>query len=76
MSKTIKDFFAVASGEFLSDSLPEGWEVWEDDDLNAWLEQNAWESYESWSGAELEEQIASVAHLLMRVHNAANGEQQ
>ena len=71
MSKTIKDFFIMASGEILSEWLPEDWSVWKDEELNKWLEQHACEPYEGWSGEELWEQIDSVAHLLMGIYNDA-----
>lgn len=73
MSKTIKDFFIMASGEILSEWLPEDWPVWKDEELNKWLEQHACEPYEGWSGEELWEQIDSVAHSLMGIHNDATG---
>ena len=71
MSKKIEDFYIKASGEVLTDYLPEDWQGWEDEDLNEWVEKHAWEPYEWWSAKQLWKQIASVAHTLMNVYNSA-----
>ena len=69
--KRIEDFYVRASGQVLTENLPNHWDALTDDRLDYWLEKHAWEPYEYWSAKQLWEQITSVAYLLLDVHNEA-----
>jgi hypothetical protein len=52
------------SGKFLTEYLPENFQEWEDDTLYDWVEQNAWQPFENWSGKDLLNQIISCARVI------------
>ena len=68
MSKTKEDFYIKASGEVLTEYLPEDWQDWEDEKLNEWVEKHAWEPYEWWTAEQLWDQIVSVSYIMLEIH--------
>ena len=60
--KTLEDFYVKASGQVLSERLPDNWRDLEDTTLDEFVVAKAWLPYESWSATELWSQINSVAY--------------
>jgi len=51
------------SGQFLTNYLPNNFQDWDDEKLYDWVEQNAWQPFEDWSGQELLDQIINCARV-------------
>ena len=41
-----KYYMQEASGHYFCDELPDGWDTWEQEELDKWCEDNAWEPFE------------------------------
>ena len=52
------------SGQFLTEQLPNNFQNWDDDELNNWVEEKAWQPFENWSGKELLDQIINCARVV------------
>ena len=49
------------SAQFLTNLLPDDFQNWDDEKLYNWVEQNAWQPFENWSGKDLLNQIISCS---------------
>jgi hypothetical protein len=56
-----KQDFEWASGFYLSQDLPEGWEDMEEDKLFSTFERSAWHPFENWGGASIYDEIETLA---------------
>ena len=72
-----KRAFIAASGQVLTDYLPENYddddwvsECGEYEDIDDWVVNHAWEPYEYWEAKQLWEQINSVAYALKDFHKS------
>ena len=59
--KETPDYYRIASEFYLCDPLPQDYEEMDSDDFDTFLEQNAFEPFEYWSGDAINELIQSVA---------------
>ena len=59
--KETTDYYRIASGFYLSDTLPHDYLHMDDDDFHAFLEENAWEPLEYWSGDAINESIQDLS---------------
>ena len=70
-----KRAFILASGQVLTEHLPENYEDidWSNEDyedIDEWVVKHAWEPYQYWDAKQLWEQIDSVAYTLKAFHNS------
>ncbi len=66
--KTLDDFYVKASGQVLTEKLPDNWRDLEDTTLDDFVVEMAWEPYQFWSASELWNQINSVAYDFLTVY--------
>lgn len=70
-----KRAFLAASGQVLTEDLPENYDAedWSNDDyddIDDWITQHSWEPYEYWSAEQLWKQIASIAYTIKSFHES------
>ena len=75
MTEYEKRDFIAASGQVLTENLPENYndENWSSDehtDIDEWITAHAWEPYENWEAKQLWDQIDSVAYTLKSFHES------
>lgn len=58
----------VASGHLLIDYLPTFYTTMSDEELHAWLEENAWQPFENKTGGYIWQEIESLADTLIQFH--------
>tara|TARA_Y100000356_G_C11135296_1_gene222290 strand:- start:355 stop:573 length:219 start_codon:yes stop_codon:yes gene_type:complete len=58
------NYIIYASGTFLTEHLPEQSVNWEDEKLNKFLKDHAWEPFEYYDADQIWEQITILAHNL------------
>ena len=61
MTEQEKNDLIFASGFYLFESLPPGFAYWNEDILNAWVQEHAWQPFEHWSGEDLWIEIEKLA---------------
>ena len=59
--KETTDYYRIASGFYLSDTLPHDYLDMDDDDFHAFLEENAWQPFEYWSGESIHRGIQDLS---------------
>ena len=65
--KETTDFYRIASDFYLSTSLPQDYLEMDDDDFNDFLEENAWQPFEGWSGFDMNEIIESLSYRMENI---------
>ena len=71
MNKTVEDFYIKASGEVLTEYLPNHWRALTDKRLDNWMTSHAWHPYEYWDAEQLWVRITSIAYTLHEVYEEA-----
>ncbi len=51
----------MSSSFYLFKSLPNHFIDWEEDKLNKWIEEHAWQPFENWTGEDLWVEIEKLA---------------
>ena len=64
--KNKTDYYRIASEFYLCDPLPQDYAEMDNDDFDTFLEQNAFEPFEHWSGDAMNE---IIEHLAYRMEN-------
>ena len=64
ITATKRQLIAHAAAEYLTEPLPDDWDVMEDKEAFKWLEDNAWQPFEGRSGSWLWEGINNAARSL------------
>lgn len=59
----------MASGQYLTDYLPENFYEMNDDELEEYVEAHIWEGVENLPAEEVIAQISQTADMLIRFHN-------
>ena len=62
MTEQDKKDLIFASGFYLFESLPSGFQHWHEDLLNKWIEEHAWQPFEYWEGEKLWYEIEKLAN--------------
>ena len=65
--KETPDFYRIASEFYLSDTLPQDYWDMDDDDFHDFLEENAWQPFEGWSGFDMNEIIESLSYRMENI---------
>ena len=50
-----------ASGTFLTENLPDNYDIWTDDQFNNFLEDFAWQPFEEWKACDIYRAIEDLA---------------
>jgi hypothetical protein len=66
-TKETPDYFRIASEFYLAASLPQDYLDIDDDDFNTYLEENAWQPFEGWSGEDISENIQSLSYRMEKI---------
>jgi hypothetical protein len=61
MTEQEKKDLVFASSFYLFKSLPNHFIDWEEDKLNKWIEEHAWQPFENWTGEDLWVEIEKLA---------------
>ena len=69
------DFHALASSFYLCETLPDGWDKWDEDTYNAFLTDNAWEPFEYSDADDIHEMIDNLALTFAQVDADARKQQ-
>jgi hypothetical protein len=64
---TYENATILASGHYLCKSLPAGWEDWEDEKKDKFVEENAWQPFEYWDAKELWREISQLSDDFIKV---------
>lgn len=67
MKLTYNQAMILASGQYLTKSLPFEWLEWDDDEQNKFVEDNAWQPFENWDAKELFREISQLANIFLEV---------
>jgi len=54
----------MASGNYLTEYLPEDWHTWNSKKANTFVTENAWEPLEYWDAEDIWQQISQMADLM------------
>jgi hypothetical protein len=54
----------MASGNYLTEYLPEDWHTWSSKKADTFVKENAWEPLEYWDAEEIWQQISQMADLM------------
>lgn len=66
MKKT-PDYYRIASEFFLCETLPQDYADMDDDELNEFLEEHAWEPFEYWNANDIAECILDLSYRMKRI---------
>jgi hypothetical protein len=66
-TKETPDYFRIASEFYLCAPLPQDYWDMDDDDFDTFLEQNAFEPFEDWSGDAINEIIESLSYRMENI---------
>ncbi len=61
MTEQEKKDLVFASSFYLFESLPNHFIDWEENKLNKWIEEHAWQPFENWTGEDLWVEIEKLA---------------
>ena len=61
MTEQDKQDLIFASSYYLFETLPNHFIDWEEDKLNEWIEEHAWQPFENWEGEDLWIEIEKLA---------------
>ena len=56
----------LASGEYLTEYLPDNWHKWSEKKADKFVEEHAWEPFEDWSADEVWGLIAQTTNLMQK----------
>ena len=56
-----KRAFIAASSHVLTEQFPDSVSAWKDETINKFCEENAWEPFQYWDGAQIHEHINDLA---------------
>ncbi len=62
----LKEAFALASGHFLTDQLPDEFEKWNETQRLRFVENHKWQPFEYWDPADIYDEIQSLASAMIR----------
>jgi len=62
----LKEAFALASGHFLTDQLPDGFEEWNEAQRLGFVEDHKWQPFEYWNPSDIYDEIQSLAGTMIR----------
>jgi len=65
------DFYRIASEFYLSEPLPDNYLAMADNELDAFLEDNAWEPFQYWRGEDLDENIRALSNRMHKIAKEA-----
>lgn len=72
MSIDRDEIFARMSGYYLTSFLPPEWVDWDDEQIDEFFEEHAWEPFEHWPVDEVFSQISSVTDEVIRLLEEKN----
>ena len=61
MTEQDKQDLIFSSSYYLFKTLPNHFVDWEEDKLNKWIEEHAWQPFENWTGEDLWVEIEKLA---------------
>jgi hypothetical protein len=65
--KETTDFYRMASEFYLCAPLPQDYEEMDCDDFNTFLEENAWQPFEGWSGDDMNKIIEGLSYKMENI---------
>ena len=65
----------MASGNYLTEYLPEDWHTWNSKKADKFVKENAWEPFEYYNAEEIWQQISQMADLMENCIERYNGVQ-
>ena len=66
-----EEVFATLSGHFLTQTLPNNWQDFDDEYLEEWFTECALDTYEYWDWDEVYKMIGDLADTVMELYNAS-----
>jgi len=69
MNEQLEYYFIAASSHVLFTDLPKGFHEWEEEKLNEFLQDHAWEPFEGFSADLLYNHIEDIAMTIQRIAN-------
>jgi hypothetical protein len=67
------DFTIEASNFYLSQELPLDYSCWDDESIDGYVVNFAWEPFESWSAEDMWEVIVELATAFEKMYNEGKG---
>jgi hypothetical protein len=68
----LKAAFTLASGHFLTEQLPDGFDKWNETQRLKFVEDHKWQPFEYWDPADIYEEIQSLANTMIRFTETYN----
>jgi hypothetical protein len=66
-TKETPDYYRIASEFYLAAILPQDYLEMDDDDFNTFLEENAWQPFEGWSGDDMNQIIEGLSYRMENI---------